>query len=38
VVNAIVFKPLPARDQGRVVNVYTSYPDGARYGNTSWPD
>jgi predicted permease len=38
VVNAIVFKPLPARDPGRVVNVYTSYPDGARYGNTSWPD
>jgi len=35
VFNAIVFKPLPARDPGRLANVYASYPDGARYGTSS---
>lgn len=38
VFNAIIFKPLPARDPDRVANVYTSYPEGARYGTSSWPD
>jgi predicted permease len=38
VVNAVLFKPLPVRDPARVVNVYTSYPQGSLYGTTSWPE
>jgi hypothetical protein len=33
--NAIVWKPLPVSEPHRVVNVYASYPDGARYGTVS---
>jgi predicted permease len=36
-VNAVLFKPLPVADADRVVKVYTNYPNGAQFANSSWP-
>jgi predicted permease len=37
-VDAALLSPLPIRDADRLVNVYTSRPDGTGYGAVSYPD
>ena len=38
IVDAAVFRPLPVRDPGSLVDVYTSATTGDRFGTTSYPD
>jgi predicted permease len=38
VVNAVLLTPLPVRDPGSLVNVYTSRSDGEGHGGLSYPD
>src|SRR5918911_1804705 len=38
VINAVLLKPLPVADPGRVVALYTSDYSGPLYGNSSYPD
>jgi predicted permease len=37
-VDALVFKPLPVREPGSLVDVFTSSADGDEYATSSWPD
>jgi predicted permease len=36
-VDAVLFRPLPIRDPGRVVRVFASEPDGTNLSNSSYP-
>src|SRR5262249_30491359 len=38
VANALLFRPLPIKNPGEVVSVYTMTGTGLPYGNTSFPD
>ncbi len=37
-VDTLLFKPLPVRDPGSLVDVFTSSADGDEYATSSWPD
>ena len=37
-VNALMLRPVPVREPGRLVSVFTSWEGGGRYRSSSYPD